>query len=610
MTMTTMTNREGVGMSARPAIRLWPGVVLALLLWVSRFGVKAVVPGFTGFGSGLMGVFAAAFLIILWWLLFSRAQWKERFAAFGIVILAAVITLALNHESMGLFWMFTYGIPSFSIAFVIWAVAAHRVTERARLPLLVGVMVLLGGIWTLLRTEGVTGDHVLVFHSRWTASAEERLLAGPAIAPSVAAPRSVEMAGASATAPVAPPPSATDEPSEEPPAKALAPAWGGFRGTSRDGVVRGIRIATDWTASRPVEIWRKPVGPGWSSFAVLGDLIYTQEQRGEDEIVAAYRLATGEQVWVHRDPTRFFEPMAGAGPRGTPTVVGNRVFTFGATGIVNALDAETGRVIWSRNAAAEAEMRTPDWGFASSPLVVDDLVIVGVSGRLAAYDSRTGTPRWQGPVRGGSYSSPQLFSIGGEDQVVLVSEFGAIGVRPSDGSLLWEHPTASFAIVQPALLDGGDLLIAAGGDMVAGIPTAAMQRVAFTRGPGGWTVEQRWMSDRFKPYFNDFVTHKGHLYGFDGRILACLDVADGERKWKGGRYGNGQLFLLADQDLLLVVSEEGELALVSATPGEFREIARMPALDGKTWNHPVLVGDTLLIRNGEEMVAFRLPAAR
>jgi hypothetical protein len=137
-----------------------------------------------------------------------------------------------------------------------------------------------------------------------------------------------------------------------------------------------------------------------------------------------------------------------------------------------------------------------------------------------------------------------------------------------------------------------------------------MRRIAVAHGPGGWTVAERWTSAGLKPYFNDFVVHNGYAFGFDGSILACIDLKDGKRKWKGGRYGNGQLVVLPDQDVLLVLSEEGELALVAAAPDQFKELARFPAIEGKTWNHPVLVGDRLLVRNGQEMAAFRLPLAR
>jgi outer membrane protein assembly factor BamB len=339
---------------------------------------------------------------------------------------------------------------------------------------------------------------------------------------------------------------------------------------------------------------------------VQGDRLYTQEQRGEEEIVACYKLTTGEPLWRHKDAVRFWDSEGGAGPRGTPALSNGRVYAFGATGILNALDAASGRLAWSRNAAADAGVETPGWGFASSPLVVGELVVVAASGRLVAYDVATGERRWLGPTGGGGYSSPHLATIGGAPQILLLRGARTTSVAPADGTLLWEHRAQpGVSIVQPALTEEGDVLVA-GGDSMGG---NGLRRLAVAHGPAGWTVEERWLSTGLKPYFNDFVVHEGHAYGFDGSLLSCIDLADGARKWKGGRYGHGQLVLLPEQDLLLVLSEAGELALVKASPDEFTEIARVPAIEGKTWNHPALVGDILLVRNGQEMTAFRLALA-
>jgi outer membrane protein assembly factor BamB len=382
--------------------------------------------------------------------------------------------------------------------------------------------------------------------------------------------------------------------------------WPGFRGLERDNVIRGVRIETDWSKSVPVELWRRPIGPAWSSFAVNGNHIYTQEQRGDEEIVSCYDLTTGEPIWMHSDSARFWESNAGAGPRGTPTLNNGRVYAFGATGILNALEARDGSVVWSRNAASDTKEKIPGWGFASSPLVVDDLVIAATAGVLAAYDLETGSPRWFGPDSGWGYSSPQLATIDGVPQILLLNGEGAISVAPADGTLLWKHGWKSDGIVQPAVIAGRDVLIGSG----SGGDEVGMRRIAVAHGPEGWSVQALWTTNGLKPYFNDFVVHKGHAFGFDGSILSCIDLNDGKRKWKGGRYGAGQMVLLPDQDLLLVLSEQGELALVNAAPDQFTEIARFPALEGKTWNHPVLVGDVLLVRNSQEMVAFRLSLAR
>jgi outer membrane protein assembly factor BamB len=352
-----------------------------------------------------------------------------------------------------------------------------------------------------------------------------------------------------------------------------------------------------------VELWRRPIGPAWSSFAVQGELVYTQEQRGNHEIVSCYNLKTGKPVWLHRDPARFYESNAGPGPRGTPTLNNGRVYTLGATGIVNVLKADDGAVIWSRNAASDTKTKTPIWGFASSPLVVDDVVIVATAGALVGYDIANGNPRWFGPANDSGYSSPHAATIGGVRQVLFLNGIGVISVSPTDGKELWRHDLPPGPrIVQPAITSEGDVLTHDG-------ESSSMRRIAVNPGTNGWTVTERWESSGLNPYFSDFVVHQGHAYGFAGSSIACLDLADGNRKWKGGSFGHGQLVLLSDQDLLLILSEEGELALVKATPEQFTELGRVPAIKGKTWNHPVLANDTVLVRNAEEMAAFRLPLA-
>jgi outer membrane protein assembly factor BamB len=575
-----MDNARTVASTRRRPLRLWPGVVIVLLQLLTLFGLPVIAPDVGGFGilSGALGLLA----VIVWWAFFSRAPWRERVGAIVLMIVAMAATPYILHESvrtgnMGMqFFIFSAGI--LSLGFVAWAVVTRSLADRIRHATMVATILLACAGFALIRSEGLSGEGAPDFTWRWAESAEERLLARGA-----------------------------QEPAAHPGASAAQgeTAWPGFRGPDRDGSVPGVPIATDWSASPPVELWRRPVGPGVSSFAVHGDLLYTQEQRGEDEIVAGYSVTSGEPVWRHRDAARFWDAHVGAGPRGTPAYGDGRVYALGATGIVNALDAADGAVVWSRDAAADSDRKVPQFGFTSSPLVVGDVVIVALAGRLVAYDSATGELRWTGPKHGGGYSSPHLLTLDGVAQVVLLSGAGATSVAPADGTLLWEHTWQGDSYLQPALTAEGDLLI---GDIE--FMPSGMLRLAVTRGPAGWTVEQRWSSRGLKPHFSDFVVQQGHAYGFDGNILACIDVQDGERKWKGGRYGQGQLVLLRDQGVLLVLSEQGELALVAAAPDRFHELARFPAIEGRTWNHPALAGDIVLVRNGEEMAAFRLPPAR
>src|SRR5688572_4640058 len=596
-----MTTTQTGDDAPRNLLRVWPAIAIVVLQWLFRFGVKELFPGIQGFGYAVMGTLALTAVLIIWWVLFSRARWLERIGTLALIAAGVGATWLLKHDSMWLPWLFAYAIPVLCLAFVIWAVATRRLPNKIRYATMVATVFIACGAWLLLRQDGINGDHNAEFGWRWSPSPEERLLAQTTTEPATTTAPATPSAVPSATAT----PTATPEKQTQ----ATAPAtttetsaeWPGFRGARRDGIVRGVKIKTDWSASPPVQMWRRPVGPAWSSFAVNGDLVYTQEQRGETEVVSCYRESTGQPVWTHSDKARFFESNAGAGPRGTPTISNGRVYTFGATGILNVLDARNGSPIWSRNVANETNTKIPFWGFSSSPLVVGDIVIVAASGQLVAYETATGNRRWVGPAAGGSYSSPHLVTIDGVAQVLLTSDGRVTSVALADGKQLWQHEWAANSIVQPAMTADGNVLITS--------QEAGIRRISLTNNAGEWSVAERWTSNGLKPYFNDFVVHKGHAFGFDGRILSCVDLNDGQRKWKGGRYGNGQLVLLPDQDLLLVLSEEGELVLVHARSDQFTELAKFSAIQGKTWNHPVLVGDVLLVRNAEEMAAFRLPLA-
>jgi outer membrane protein assembly factor BamB len=589
-------------------LRLWPGVVLAILLVVFR-----LLPAISEeFGLiGMLGSVLCGFLVVLWWLFFSRAPWIERIGLVLAVAIAMAVTKPFLHPSIvgGMMGnMFMVSVPPvLGTLFVIWAVSTRNLSNVVRRATMVLTIFVSCGVWLLARTDGVMGTGAQL-HWRWTPNAEQRLLAQPDDTPAVSSPAPVAVATPAAAPAEAPteavPAVATKEAAPPAPtAPAMKTDWPGFRGPLRDDIVRGVRINTDWTQAAPAQLWRRPVGPGWSSFAVSGDLIFTQEQRGQDEVVACYRMSTGAPVWRHRDAARFWESNGGAGPRGTPTLSGGRIFALGATGILNALDAQTGAVLWKRNAQADTGAKLPGWGFSGSPLVVDDVVIVAASGILAAYDVATGKPRWTGAKDKGGYSSPHPAEIDGVRQILLINGSGLVSVAPATGAPLWKYEWEGVAIVQPAVVGNGDVLVS----VTSAMGGMGMRRLSVRHAAGRWTVEEKWMSTGLKPYFSDYVIHDGYAYGFDGAILSCIDLNDGARKWKGGRYGQGQLVLLADQDALLVVSEEGELALVSATPDGFKELARTPGLDGKTWNHPVVVHNVLLVRNDQEMAAYRLP---
>lgn len=379
-----------------------------------------------------------------------------------------------------------------------------------------------------------------------------------------------------------------------------------FRGAARDGRVPGARLARDWAAQPPRELWRRPVGEGWSGFAVVGNLAITQEQREDQEVIAAYDAGSGTPVWSHAAPGYFENALGGNGPRATPTVENGQVFTFGPTGLLRALELSSGRLLWSRQAAEENGGKRPEWGYAGSPLLVGDLVVVvtgGSGGRnLAAYRRGDGEKVWTAGEDGAGYASPLLADLAGRRQIVVFGRAAVTGHDPADGRVLWSHPwsSAQANVAIPMAIDANHLLVSSG----YGVGSALIE---VTAEGDGFATRAIWQNNQMKAKFTNLVEHGGRIYGLDDGIFACLDPRTGERCWKGGRFGHGQILLAGG--LILALTEAGEMVMVEPDTRKLVELGRFPALTGKSWNTFALSGSRLLVRNHQEAACFELPLA-
>jgi outer membrane protein assembly factor BamB len=379
-----------------------------------------------------------------------------------------------------------------------------------------------------------------------------------------------------------------------------------FRGLDCLATARGVNLARDWSRNQPVLRWRHGVGVGWSSLVAAGSQVFTQEQRAERESVVCYDRATGRELWVHGDEAHYQFPNTGDGPRATPTVDGESVFALGATGFLNCLDRSSGVARWTVNIVEDNAAQAPGHGMCGSPLIVDDLVVVSAGGpkdaSLVAYDKSSGKRRWRAGNDPAGYASPQLIELAGTRQIVIVNTTEIVSHDPSGGQILWSFPWKNDTQTncsQPCPVGTDRLFISS--DYGKGCALLELSR----DDAGRWHVEPLWTSRAMQTKFASPVAYGQHAYGLDDGILSCVSLADGRRLWKRGRYGHGQL-LLAD-DILVVLAEDGRVALVEATPDEHRELATMQALDGKTWNHPALAGRQLFIRNDHEAACYELP---
>ena len=378
--------------------------------------------------------------------------------------------------------------------------------------------------------------------------------------------------------------------------------WTDFRGPNRDGLYTATAIRTDWPGTGLEPLWTQPIGGGYASFVVADGRAFTIEQRRNDEVVTAYNVATGVELWTHVWPAHFQEMMGGPGPRATPTWHEGRLYALGATGVFISLNAVTGEVLWERNILDDGGARNLEWAMAGSPLIVDDMVVVlpGGSGgwSVAAYNRHTGDIVWHVLNDATAYTSPMLVTLGGIRQVLVVTAERVVGLRPEDGRLLWDYPWQVQMvpnIAQPLIVSDTRLFLSASYGKGAAL-------VELIREGNRFTATTVWETNRMKNKFSSSVLVNGYIYGLDDAILACIDAETGELMWKAGRYGYGQL--LATDDHLVVLTEQGDLVLVRATPEQHHEVAGFRAIDGKTWNVPAMANGLILVRNAREMAAF------
>jgi outer membrane protein assembly factor BamB len=539
---------------------------------------------------------------------------------------ALVVMLSLFLLSQPLIWLawrpamgdslknlITYSQAMLSTLCVIgWWFCCAPVSRPTRLKVGVPIVVILA-IWVgSIRRVEFSGDMVPHLTYRWQPSTAERLQAFQ----NRKKPWWSEI----------PPPSmgSFEIEAEDSPA---------YRGIHRDGVVIGPALMQDWSQAASREKWRAPCGGGYSSFSILGPQAVTMEQRGPDEAIVCYETGSGRQLWEHRYPAAFDEALGGPGPRSTPTISGDAVYSFGAFGDLCCLGLEDGKLRWHVNSLEQFQTPNTIWAMSGSPLVDDGKVIVNIGGLkgngLIAYRVTDGSVVWHGAglpeprsiqkfqtgepavsAAGTSvpgYSSPMLANLKGFEQILILDGTALRGIDRESGAELWSFPFEAgdhVSVAQPIVFPDGRVFLAASygkGNVM----------VQIERRGESWETSELWTGRTMRCKFTSPVLWENYLYGLDEGLMVCVDPQTGSRMWKGGktglrgRYGHGQILLTNGQ--IVVLTESGEAVLVQASPEALQELTSLRVLpEGKTWNPPTLARGRLFVRNASEMACYDL----
>ncbi len=571
-------------------VRVWPGIAIVALVAFLMIVPAIIVPRtMFHFMSFVTAPVLGVVLTIVWWVAFSRTRGPIKWGVLAAFLLPVVVLSALEVlDQRAPMSPIVFGVPVVLCFWVLWLAVSFPLSRTVRQY---GTVAWIAAAWFgfgMLRMDGTDAEMMPEFSFRFTPKPEDR---------------------------------AAEELKDRPimvPAKPLSESkqesldWAEFRGPYRDGVVRtGARIDPDWETHPPKLLWKQKIGPGWGTFAVVGDRLFTQEQRGDNEAVVCYDAATGGEIWKHFEAAKFKEEISGAGPRATPTVADGKLYAMGATGTLVCLNAEDGKPIWKTDIKADTGGSAPQWGYSSSPLVIGEFVIVYAGGSpgngTAAFETASGKYRWGSGYATHGYSSAQRTTIDGVEQILMLSDHGLESFDPKMGLPLWEYKWFIKGMnrsTQPTPLGNGEFLISTGIGTEMGT-----RRLKVSKGEYEWKVDVVWSSEKLRPYFNDGAIHAGHFYGFDDKKLVCVDLKDGSIKWDvGTKFGHGQLVLLGEQGLLVIQAVDGKVHLLKASPEEPVELGKLNAIPGKTWNHPVVNRGKLYVRNGTWAAGYELKA--
>ncbi|MBL8797770.1 MAG: PQQ-binding-like beta-propeller repeat protein [Planctomycetia bacterium] len=367
--------------------------------------------------------------------------------------------------------------------------------------------------------------------------------------------------------------------------------WPCWRGPQRTGISPETGWLDQWPKDGPPVLWKASVGTGFSSLAVAGGKVYTLGNRDNHDTVWCFDAESGKQVWAHRYEAPLEDKLFEGGPTSTPTVDGDRVYTLSRWGDLFCFDAASGKVAWSKNVHKETSIRIPGWGYASSPVIHENQLLLNIGEAGVALDKRTGKLLWASGDKDAGYSSPVLYQRGTDTLAIFSADDGYTSVDLKTGKPAWNVRWLTRFGLNAAepILTGDTMFISSG----------------YGKGGGLFRIDgdepkEVWRTRAMRNQFNSCVLLDGFLYGIDGdtttkSFLKCVELKTGEAKWSHEGVGMGSLMIAAGR--LIVLSDQGELLVAPATPEKFAPTARAKVLEGKCWTVPVLANGRIYCRN-------------